>query len=93
MKVARGPRITLSITHRRAKAQAVSPDSRFKMLSNRERQQRRGGGGVLTWETGDTWVSAEPLLAPPSANSASPDPPGTGKGNGGGSRGSLGILR
>lgn len=45
MKVARGPRITLSITHRRAKAQAVSPDSRFKMLSNQERQQRRGAGG------------------------------------------------
>lgn len=66
--------IPLSITHRRAMAQAVSPDSRLGMLSNQERrqpQQAAGGGGgggggvgVLTWETGHTWVSAKPLSSP-----------------------------
>lgn len=57
-------------------AQAVSPDSRLGVLSNQERRQPQaagrgvGGVGVLTWETGHTWVSAKPLLALPSANSA-----------------------
>ena len=63
MKAASGSRITLPITHWRAEAQAVSPDSRFRMLSNQERLQPQGRG-VLTWETANTWVSAKPLLAP-----------------------------
>ena len=66
--MARGSRITLSITHRRAKAQAVSPDSRFKMLSNQERQQRQGRGGFSPgkqetpgFQPSPSWLPRQPI--------------------------------